>query len=438
MRRRLTSIAALGVVASLAAVSCGGDDDTTTPAETTSATETTSASTSIEATTPTSAASGDTTPTTEAGAADPALSPVKVGFISQENELVAFPEMSAGASAAEAYINAELAGVDGHPLQVEVCTTGDTPESAVACAQQFVNDDDTKLVIVGTFNSAPAWQVLIEGGKPVFTLANDLGDQLTPGVVAFDPGSLALATAIDEFAAVDLGLTSAAVLYVDDPTYEKDILPVVVAVGESFGFDMSNTVPVGIGGDATAPVTAALGSDPESIGAIVDTSQCAAVGAALDSLGSEVPVFSSDLCATQAIIESGALEGWYMPVASDILVSPEDGGDAELDRIISTYGSNDVRAGLGGWALGNVIIARDVLTQAGGADATSESILAVLDGYSNDGVPGLAPASCPGPGSLVGGCLLSPMIIQIVDGKAVVARDFAEIDTTTIEALLAG
>ena len=53
--------------------------------------------------------------------ADESMEPVKIGMIAQVEELMAFPEVPAVAQAYVDYFNAELGGVDGHPIELVVC-----------------------------------------------------------------------------------------------------------------------------------------------------------------------------------------------------------------------------------------------------------------------------------------------------------------------------
>ena len=65
--------------------------------------------------------------------------PIKVGMINQENTpLGSFPELRLGAQAAVDFINTELGGVDGHPLQLIPCITTFSVEKSRGCAQELV------------------------------------------------------------------------------------------------------------------------------------------------------------------------------------------------------------------------------------------------------------------------------------------------------------
>lgn len=65
--------------------------------------------------------------------------PIKIGMINQENTpLGSFPELRLGAKAAVDFINAELGGVDGRPIELIPCITTFSVEKSRACAQDLV------------------------------------------------------------------------------------------------------------------------------------------------------------------------------------------------------------------------------------------------------------------------------------------------------------
>lgn len=64
--------------------------------------------------------------------------PIELGMINQENTAAgSFPELSGADQAGIAFINEQLGGVDGRPIELEVCNTKFSPEGSTACAQQF-------------------------------------------------------------------------------------------------------------------------------------------------------------------------------------------------------------------------------------------------------------------------------------------------------------
>ena len=427
----------------LVAAACNGSDsDGDTGGADTTAAPTTAAPDDADDTEPdTTEAPDDGGSDDDDGAmADDSLDPVKIGLIAQDEELFAFPEVRAAAEAFTEYFNTELGGINGNPVELEVCGAGDAPESHVACAQQFVNDDDVHFVINGAFgtNGAASNPLLSAAGKATTTLGNDFPDYLTPGVFTFDPGLLGLAQVFFVYASQTRGLTTMTLFIADDPSLSV-FIPVLQAIAEANGITMEEVVPLGFEPDLTGPVSAADTGNEGWLFVLGDPAQCTAAASAVDTVGYGGDLFANDLCLGQEVVESGAVDGWSGPIVSS---APTVDGGAEVDeivRILDTYGSADTQtAGLSGWALANMIIARDVLIAAGGADATDASALAELSTYSSSDILGFPDVTCPGAGAFAGGCNSSPLMVTVVDGTMTQPDGFVKLDFTELEFLLEG
>ena len=76
--------------------------------------------------------------TGEPVAADDSLEPVTFGFHNLEGGAISLPEIRLGFEEGIRYVNEELGGINGHPIEIESCNLEPTPESSVNCANQFV------------------------------------------------------------------------------------------------------------------------------------------------------------------------------------------------------------------------------------------------------------------------------------------------------------
>ena len=419
------SMQLLAVLASLAmfAAACGDSDDSSSTTAATDAPATTAAPTTTE---------------DMSNRADDSLSPVKIGLIAQDEELLAFPEVRAVSQAFVDYFNEELQGIEGHPVELDVCGAGDAPEGHVACAQQFVNDDSINLVISAGFlaNSGAASEILSGAGLATLTLGNDFIDYLTPGVFTIDPGLPGLAQVFFVYAAENRGVTTATGFIADDPAFEP-FIPVLDAIAASNGITVSEWVKLGFEPDLTGPVSAADTDNEGWLFVLADGAQCIAAAQAVETVGYTGQTFANDLCMSQDVAESGALDGWAGPVVSS--APTVDGVDVEeINRILDTYGGSGVQtAGLAGWALGTTMFAREVLQAAGGADATREGTLAALGSHSSSDILGMPDSiSCPGPGAWTGACNQAPLMVTIVDGQFTAPDPFVELDFTVLDFLL--
>ena len=72
--------------------------------------------------------------------------PIRVGYANSE---IFAPESTVGVRAAVEYVNAELGGAGGRPIELVECPVN-TLEEGAACGAQFANDDSIALVLTGT------------------------------------------------------------------------------------------------------------------------------------------------------------------------------------------------------------------------------------------------------------------------------------------------
>ena len=370
--------------------------------------------------------------------ADESMAPVKIGLIAQVEELMAFPEVPAVAQAYVDYFNAEHAGVNGHPIELVVCGAGDAVESHIACANEFVNADDINVVINGGFlsNSIASGTILADAGKANLGLGNDFVDYLTPNLYNFDPGLPGLAQVFFVFAKAQRDVSTMSLFLADDPGIAP-FEPALYAIAESNDITITETIALGFEPDLTGPVSAADDSNDGWLFVLADGAQCTAAASGVETVGYAGHIFGNDLCLSQDLVESGAVDGWSGPIVSS---APTIDGGADVDeihRVLDTYGSSDIQtAGLAGWTLAQAFIARDILIEGGGADATAESVLAALSTYSRSDIPGYPEVSCPGPDPWLGACNTSPLMVTIADGQMTGPDGFTFLDFSELNFLL--
>ncbi len=100
-------------------------------------------------------------------AADPDAEPIVIGMINQEDTpLGSFPEVRRAVEGGVDFVNAELGGVDGHPLELHTCITSFDPEQSAACAQEMVAQDVVALVGGLDVTSNGSVPVLEDNGIP--------------------------------------------------------------------------------------------------------------------------------------------------------------------------------------------------------------------------------------------------------------------------------
>jgi branched-chain amino acid transport system substrate-binding protein len=86
----------------------------------------------------------------KAGPADSTLPPVTIGFVNQQGgQQVIGLHATDGAEMAVNYINKELGGVDGHPVQLSTCFIASAEEEGNGCAQKFLANKSIDVIAMG-------------------------------------------------------------------------------------------------------------------------------------------------------------------------------------------------------------------------------------------------------------------------------------------------
>ena len=441
IRSRLWRLLAITFAIALVAASCGSDGTTD------SADEADTSETTAPAEEESSDDGGDADADDDAmeedadeGEAmdDESLDPVKIGLIAQDEELFSAPEVRSAVQAYVDYANAELDGVNGHPIELDVCGAGDSPESHVACVQQFANDDTISIVINGGLPGlgTASTEALSNEGVPTIALGNDFPDYFWPGVAINDPGLPGLAQVFFVYASQNRGLTEMSLFIADDPAF-LPFIPVLEAIADANGIALSESIPLGFEPDLTGPVSAANVDSEGWLFVLADGAQCSAAAAAVETVGYEGQLFGNDLCLGEELVASGDIDGWAGPIVSAMPTT--NGEDAEeIARIVDTYGGDMQKAGLAGWAFGSADMARDILAQAGAGDADRASVLGVMETYSSSDILGMPPITCPGPGAWAGACNMSPLMATVENGTLTAPDGFVQLDFTELDFLLEG
>lgn len=368
-------------------------------------------------------------PTAGTESADESLDPVKIGVVSQERELIQLPEVSYTARAYEEYINAERGGVDGHPLVIDVCLSGDTPESTQACIQRFINDPEILAVVHGSADTVTAWRMTAPAGLPILVFFVDSLDAQTEHVYSLDAGALGQALAVGKYLAENLGAGSASLACIDDPNFAV-ICDGTAAGIEQNGVTVHKKVLIDPGaGDYTGPVIAMEPEQADAIVAVMPGDQCLPLARAIQQLGVSQPVVSIDICLSQNVVESGLVEGWTA-VMNTVIVESPDAGDPdviELHRILSQYGiGTPTFTGNVGLMYAQFEMLHRIFLDLGVDNLSREAVDSAISTFSGT-LPTYGPVSCPGPGKWVGVCHPSSIMMQIQDEQFVRASDFIDV-----------
>jgi branched-chain amino acid transport system substrate-binding protein len=461
LQPRLLRLLAILFAFALIAAACGDDegDDTAaddgaaatdTAADDGAATDTAAADDGAATATDTAAADDgaatDTAAADDGGADDGAYvspfepvgeatgEPIKVGYQNPEGDPNgSFPEASAGARAAAAYINAELGGLGGRPIELEVCTMAITPDDSQRCANELASSGVE--LAVHSINFFGNHYAIYQGsnipsvvGSPV-----TVADFTTPGVYSIGGGCLAQHTGLVQFATQELpGLAGievnrVAVPWADTPPgvvcyYDLESKPLDVLNGTVEGSgalagsmpDLEHIgVPILPGqADVTAQATEVLDFDPDVILFSAQGADCWTFVDAMGRLGwtpTDTPLVLSGACVDfTAMEQAGELaQGIYFIGAGGSLISDPATMDPASrsfdeatiyqtkaleygmseDDLFKGFGTNGFQTMMAVWQMAKTVT-------DGGGEVTAEAIGEAFAATEEVPVFGSTPISC--------------------------------------------
>ena len=392
-RRGWLGVAAL-VATIIVATGCGSSKSTSSP--TTSATASapaTTTTTTSSATTPSSAAgsggAGAQSVTDylsyvggKAGAANPSLPPVTIGFVNQQGGSQSIgPLATTGAQIAVKYINSELGGIGGHPLVLKSCFIRSAEEEGTTCGQQFLADKSISVIDEGavaigdqsfqsTIGSAKPVIVgvavtPIDGAKPTnIVLFGDATHVLGPfGTYARDVvHAKTVALVYPNIAGITVGATAIA-----------DSLEKVGVKVKKVGYDESQT-------DLIGPLTSAGAQTADLVLPYSDSSGCVNLAKGLKQLGitDTKKILSAPLCLNGLVAAGlgGDFPIWSYAIASSLYGDPTDPGMPAYMKVMAKYGTPAVAPDP--WVIvtfGQVLTTARFLNEVGSANLTPTAVL---------------------------------------------------------------
>ncbi|HEX3962262.1 MAG TPA: ABC transporter substrate-binding protein [Trebonia sp.] len=297
-----------------------------------------STSASSGASSPASASSSTGASSSAAGlptaAAAASGTPYKVFFINEQgaSATASDPEDTSAATAAVDYINKNLGGIKGRPVQMTTCATLGTSESMISCANKAV-DAKADIVIKGAETAAESGVPIITGaGIPYLTLnagsAGELNNKLS-----FVP-SAGFAAQYSSLAvyAKSKGYKNVVAVFTDVTALSSPLQGPIAKAFAREGITYS-TLPVALTtSDLTPTYDTALAKKPDLILDFASLAQCTALLNARQTLSDTTPLAIGPNCATSSVLNS--VSSQYV---NGLAVASPDTSTVSTDKDTQTY-----------------------------------------------------------------------------------------------------
>ena len=323
--------------------------------------------------------------------------------MNQENDPIgSFPEIRFGIEGAVNYINAELGGIDGHPVELVTCLQNSVP-AAQECAQELATSD-----LVSVINGVNIWTVAFDfygtmgdtpviGGLPLFA-----GDYNQPNARYFNGGSVQVYSAAARFVAEDLGVDKVAVLVNQNPAATAALDSGLAPIFDAYGIEYEAIdVPIPLT-DAIPPVSQANAANADLVMLLAAGNECVPVIRAASQLGIPAEsMFYSATCDTEDIYaEVGELMvGSYIHKGgyTDREVwAPAEVWD-EFDRtdgLLEKYSPEATDASFTGLGWATMLDIYDLYSEIGYENLNAETIIGTMDDGETRGRVGSFGWSC--------------------------------------------
>ena len=279
----------------------------------------------------------------KSGAANSKLTPVQVGWVNQQGgQSVIGGLATPGAQFAIKYINQELGGIDGHPLELSTCFIASSAQEGAACGQQFAANKNVDVIneAAVAIGVQPMYAA-IAGKKPVIA-----GVAVTPVDTVQKNATILLGDAthvlgpIGTYAKDVLHAKTAALIYPNEPAVTGASAAIAAALKaegitvKSVGYDPSDTSlsgPLEDAGASTADVVI-----PNEV-----ASGCVAAAKGLQQLGitDAKKIVSSPNCLSAPVAQAlGDYPKWTYSIAESLYGDPTDPGMAVYEKLAAKYG----------------------------------------------------------------------------------------------------
>ncbi|HTN79655.1 MAG TPA: ABC transporter substrate-binding protein [Acidimicrobiales bacterium] len=361
----------------LAALAACGDDSTASSSSSTPSDSSAASASSAPSASSSAAASTLPAPTGE---------PIELAIIAQERGPAALPDSRLAAEAAVRYVNTELGGAAGRPLQLESCVTDGSPEQSSACANQLLEKHPVAFVGESELGTAGSVPIIEKAGVPLVGAAG-ITPELVVSTHAFAFGLDAVAdwSGWTKYLATDGNAKKINLINIDipaAPVFEAAVRSVAEANGATLGKVVS--LPLNAT-DVTSQMAAAAEGDPDVIMAVTSAQLCVPAAQAHESVAPKPKLFLPGICSSPETLAAAgsSMEGALIGVGQ---LNPYDTSDPEVAtyrRVLDTYGDHVPLSQFAGNAFTAVMNLKAVVDDLGPENVTAESITSAFRAASN-------------------------------------------------------
>ena len=279
----------------------------------------------------------------KAGKANPKLSPIQVGFFNQQGGAVVIgANATNGAELAVNYANADLGGVDDHPIKLDTCFIASTEAEGTTCGEQFLATKGLSVIDEGgVATGVQSLYRTLGRSRPVIA-----GVAVTPidavqkaAVILFGDG-LHVLPPYATYAKNILHAKTVADIYEDEPGIVPSAQAQISAL-KADGITVTSATYPPTETDVITPLTSANAASADMIIVNTDANGCVNMANALTQVGvtDAKKIVANPLCLNAQVLSAlGDFPKWTYGIASSLDGDTSDMGVAPYVAVAKKFG----------------------------------------------------------------------------------------------------
>jgi branched-chain amino acid transport system substrate-binding protein len=336
------------------------------------------------------------------GAANTSLSPVTIGWVNEQGgpPSQTFPQATLAAQATVKYINSQLGGVHGHPVQLSTCFIAAVEAQGTTCGDQMVNTKGVEAIAEGidAVGNASMFGV-VNGAIPTLVgVSADPADDTGKNVFELEGSGTSATVAFGPFLRSQYPNDKTVAIAYQNLPGAVPISQGIQKSAEQAGFTVT-MIPYS--STATDMIAQATQMEQAQI-TVPDCGfvDCPLMAKAMSEIGATKPALSVPLwnALPGAAYPGGDLPHWIAGEATANLSSPQDPGVAAYYKTIEGVGLSAANANnaFSGVAFGSLLLAVKLMDEIPFSSLTPAAITAKLKAYTGPIPLGPTAINCTG------------------------------------------
>ncbi|MEE2056500.1 ABC transporter substrate-binding protein [Rhodococcus artemisiae] len=280
--------------------------------------------------------------------ATPSGEPIVIGALAPIKGASAYPQTAYGLEAGVHYVNEVLGGIDGRPLEVDVCGGDGSPETAISCANGFVSKGLPLVIDAVDQSMGAAVPILASAGIPIVgTLAGSfVADSAEYGQAFYFTGPVSFA-ALSSMSVLDtMGKTKASLAVNESPTSHAYVDDLIMPIADKMGIDVAVQYPPASGANLNVVAATQLSDDPDMAGVIaLPEDGCTGLFQALRRQGYDDTILAGSC--SQFIDDMGADAAGIVTQPRLWVPLAKDSAPAEVQEQLDTFADSMDAVGYG-------------------------------------------------------------------------------------------